>query len=520
MSNGTLKVFVSSTQVELSNERTAITELVHADPFLSKHVEAVLFENQPACTEPAEAAYLDDLDACDVYLGVLGFEYGDVGDDGLSAPHREYLRARKKRMPILFFIRGQSGLDKRRDEELMKLFHKIRDNKKGHTYRRFDDYRDLKEKVRKALLPLLEARGITPDRDEEREFEATLEGASDFDMHLVSGSSIQDLESDLIIPLVRIACGSNEVGDRDLLRFLLRRGLADYDREREDYALTSTGLMVFGREPDVMIPQCRIVGNAYSGKDRADLVDRLDTRTSARKALPWAIEDVFRFLIRNMRHVTRIVGFSRVSVDEYPYEALREVIVNAVAHRDYNLNGVSIRIEKYKDRLVVKSPGGPPRPVTMTKIRNLTYTPSSRNPNLARTLGYFERIEEQGDGIRRIVEDTANQGLPPVSFDMDEGYFTVTFKAPQVPLTRLEPKHTRILYEVNSSQVDRLNKNQRIIVKALLKTGEVTVAELTKRLKVTPQAIRKDMAKLQEMELIERRGAARSTYYTLKETDE
>jgi len=71
-----LKVFVSSIQVELSNERTAITELVHADPFLSKYVEAVLFENQPAYTEPAEAAYLDDLDACDVYLGVLGFEYG------------------------------------------------------------------------------------------------------------------------------------------------------------------------------------------------------------------------------------------------------------------------------------------------------------------------------------------------------------------------------------------------------------------------------------------------------------
>ena len=156
----------------------------------------------------------------------------------------------------------------------------------------------------------------------------------------------------------------------------------------------------------------------------------------------------------------------------------------------------------------------------MTKIRNLTYTPSSRNPNLARTLGYFERIEEQGDGIRRIVEDTANQGLPPVSFDMDEGYFTVTFKAPQVPLTKLKPKHTRILYEVNSSQVDRLNNNQMIIVKALLKTAEVTVAELSKRLKVTPQAIRKDMAKLQEMELVERRGAARSTYYTLKETDE
>jgi len=313
---GVLKIFVSSAQVELANERTAITELVHADPFLSKHVEAVLFENMPAYTKPAEAAYLEDLDACDVYMGILGFEYGTVGDEGLSAAHREYLRARENKMPILIFVRGQSSLDKRRDTELMNLFNQIRDSKKGHTYRRFDNYRDLKEKVRKALLPFLEDRGITPDLDEEREFSATLEGASDFDLQLVSRSSLDDLEPELILPLVQELTGVSKVNDRDLLQFLLRRGLAEYDHKRECYALTATGLMIFGREPDTMISQCRIVVNAYTGMDRADLVDRLDTRTNARKPLPWAIEDAFRFLIRNMRHVTRVTGFSRVSIDE------------------------------------------------------------------------------------------------------------------------------------------------------------------------------------------------------------
>ena len=225
MNTGMLRVFVSSTQVELSNERTAITELVHADPFLSKHVEVILFENQPACTKPAEAAYLEDLDACNVYMGILGFEYGTVGDDGLSAVHREYLRARGKKMPILIFVRGQSGLDKRRDTELMNLFNQIRDSKKGHTSRRFDNYRDLKEKVRKALLPFLEDRGITPDLDEEREFSATLEGASDFDLQLVSRSSIDDLEPELILPLVQELTGVSKVNNRDLLQFLLHNSL-------------------------------------------------------------------------------------------------------------------------------------------------------------------------------------------------------------------------------------------------------------------------------------------------------
>lgn len=61
------------------------------------------------------------------------------------------------------------------------------------------------------------------------------------------------------------------------------------------------------------------------------------------EALPRAVERAFQFLKRNMRHTTRIEGFSKVEIDEYPYEALREAVVNAVAHRDYDLAGSCIR---------------------------------------------------------------------------------------------------------------------------------------------------------------------------------
>jgi len=65
--------------------------------------------------------------------------------------------------------------------------------------------------------------------------------------------------------------------------------------------------------------------------------------------------------------------------------------------------------------------------------------------------------------------------------------------------------------------VEQLNKNQRIIVKSFLKAGEFTVSELAGQLNVTPQPIRKDMPRLQDMGLVERKGAARATYYVLKE---
>ncbi len=117
-----MRVFVSSVQDELINERTAILELINTDPFLSKYIEAVLFEHQPARTLPVKEAYLSDLESCNVYIGIIGFQYGRIEDDGLSSTHREYLTAKKMGIPILVFVRGQSGQDEKRDSEVMNLF--------------------------------------------------------------------------------------------------------------------------------------------------------------------------------------------------------------------------------------------------------------------------------------------------------------------------------------------------------------------------------------------------------------
>ena len=129
-----MRVFVSSVQDELINERTAILELVNTDSFLSKHVEAIVFEHQPACSLPAEDAYLTDLETCDVYIGILGYQYGNAENGTLSPTHREYLKAKEVGLPILFFIRGQSGQDKKREPAVRNLFQEIRACHEFATY--------------------------------------------------------------------------------------------------------------------------------------------------------------------------------------------------------------------------------------------------------------------------------------------------------------------------------------------------------------------------------------------------
>ncbi len=508
-----LRVFVSSVQQELENERVAIAELVSTDPFLSKNCEAILFERQPASTLPAEQAYIAALDSCDVYVGIIGFEYGPQGQDGLSATHREYLRAKERNLPIGFFIKGQSGRDRNRDERMQALFAAVRDARTGHTYRRFSNYPELKQLVRDALLPGLEKRGLSPSTTEQIEFEQTLGAASDFDTQLLVQVDFTDLDDDLARQYVTAVRRQPAADDDSVRRALLNRGLLWHDQRGGTFRPTAAGLLVLGKAPDAVFPQCRIAANTYGGTEKGEAIDRKDIR----QPLPKAIQEATDFLVRNMRHATRVSGFARVQIDEYPYEALREALINAVAHRDYSLRGSSIRLEKYADRIVILSPGLPPPPLTLAKIRSLKYLPCSRNPNVARALSFFDRIEEQGDGFRRMVTVTRNMGLPEPEFQIIDGHFVVTFRGPGRSLSKVKPQTARPLFAVEPSVLDRLTANQKTIVRELLKTKEVQVPELAAKLSVSEQAVRKDMAKLAELQLVERRGAARATYYVLKE---
>ncbi|MBU1206356.1 MAG: DUF4062 domain-containing protein [Proteobacteria bacterium] len=508
-----VKVFVSSVQQELENERVASAELISTDPFLSRHCEAVLFERLPASTLPAQKAYLTELDSSDVYIGIIGLEYGPTGPDGLSAMHREYLRAEKHQMPMIIFVKGQAGRDKDRNQKMQELFARVRDSKTGHTYRRFSNYQDLKQSIRDALLPILKNRGLTPSIAEQTEFVQTLSAASDFDTQLLKQEDITDLDPDLTRQYVTAVLNIPPKNQAIIQRTLLSRGLLWYDEKHQRHRPTAAGLLLFGKTPDAVFPQIRIAANAYGGAEKGEPIDRRNIH----KPLPGAIQEAIDFLIRNMRHTQAVRGFARVELNEYPYEALREALINAVAHRDYGIRGAGIRVEKYADRIMIFSPGLPPPPLTLAKLRSLKYLPCSRNPNIARGLSFFERIEEQGDGLRRMVMATKNMGLSAPEFSITDGHFTVVFKGPSKSLAKLRAEKAQPIFAVKPALVDLLTPNQKMIMRGLLKNGEVKVPKIAAQLKVTDQAVRKDMAKLQKMRLVEKRGAARATYYVLNE---
>lgn len=511
-----LRIFVSSVQKELENERIAVTELVSSDPFLGRHVEAILFEELPASAISAEAAYLSALRSCHIYIGILGFEYGRKGADGLSATHREYTEAKRLGIPTFFFVKGDNTQDGRRDEEMNALFTEIRDEQQGHVYKRFTHYQSLKSSVRAVLLTELEKQGMRPTSEETAIAEQTIAQASDFDSRLMERADIAELDKDLCRRFVAACTGipEKDLEEDSIRKTLTNRGLIWQNEDSRAIHPTAAGLLLLGRSPETFFPQVRIAANAFGGRERGEPIDREDIRD----ALPIAIERTFQFLKRNMRHTTRIEGFSKVEIHEYPYEALREAVVNAVAHRDYDLAGSSIRVEKYADRIEIVSPGLPPEPITLQKIERLDYIACSRNPNLARGLSFFERIEEQGDGLRRIVRESEGIGLSRPRFQFRDGHFKVIFFAPE-DMLKLKSQGAKPVFEVPIEVVTTLNETQKTILRVLIEKGELTSSEMSEMLGVTPQAIRKSMNYLKGNGLVRQIGQGKKTVYVLAQKD-
>lgn len=506
-----LKVFVSSVQKELQNERIAVSEIITTDPFLASHCQPVLYEWEPATPEDAVSGCLKCVDQSDIYVIVVGNEYGRYHEE-FSITHQEYRRARQNGIPILVYLKGHD--DGQREHDVNeKLLTQIRED--GHKYKRFSNYRELKAEVRASLVKILKDHyGFEPSSDENEIAEQTIEAASPF-------GSIQtkvpwgDLNLDLSRELVSNIQGlSKERLDETTVRqALLARGLLWHDAvASQDYA-TTAGVALLSEDPTIALPQCRILADAFRGVDRTS---RPSDQEDISTPMPKAIERAIEFVQRNTRHPMRVVGLNRIQLDEYPVEALREALVNAVAHRKYELEGHKIFLTVFIDRVVVASPGLPPKPITLAKLRSGNYRPCSRNPLIAQNLGFFQRIEERGSGMTRMRDEMLDHGLDQPRLATKSGFFEVILPGPGDNLERLKVRADSVGQLVSPAVEARLNDRQKEMVALLVAGEQLTSRRCEQEFQVTRDTANRDFKLLISLGLAEARGRGRSRHYVLK----
>ncbi|OFT77943.1 hypothetical protein HMPREF3104_00525 [Corynebacterium sp. HMSC30G07] len=220
---------------------------------------------------------------------------------------------------------------------------------------------------------------------------------------------------------------------------------------------TLAGTLALGTYPQQFYPQLFIDVAVHPQTEKSSGEVRFLERKQCDGPLPIAVENAIQTVLANLR--TRAVERGSVMIDEpeIPEIAIREAVVNAVMHRDYNpqVLGRQVQIDIYPDRVEINNPGGLWGDRTVDNIQENRST--ARNQYLAnllshlRTPGGSSRVaENQGSGIQRMKSGMQKHGLPQPLFTANIGDFTVTLfrfglLTPEIAqwLNRVAPKATR-----------------------------------------------------------------------------
>jgi len=205
-------------------------------------------------------------------------------------------------------------------------------------------------------------------------------------------ASISDLELDHFEKFFRDYLGM-EITDESIYTYMKNLKVIS-SREKP----TLTGLLFFGRHPQFFLPHARVI-TAYIEGDDLSLPPKDKKEMDGR--VPEILENVMVFLKLHLKEEHRIRGMEPELYPEIPEEALREALVNAIAHRDYTISA-PIRILIFKDRVEFHTPGVLPNTVTIESMK-IGGSHVLRNPTIYNFLAKMGLVTDIGSGVRRII---------------------------------------------------------------------------------------------------------------------
>ncbi len=245
-------------------------------------------------------------------------------------------------------------------------------------------------------------------------------GAVAPDLRPVLGASEDDLEPDLL----RQRFAGLRFLDFDALGAAARRRvLIDAEILHEPSGRpTVGGLLCFGAQPQRRLPHAALTCVAYPGRtqgremlDRSDAAGRVDEQIEAAAA----------FVDRNLRQASHVAGLRRHDDPLPSRESIREVLANAVAHRQYAIDG-PCQVRVFADHLEVLSPGSPPNGVTPASMR--LGVSVRRNQFIAQHLTSLGLVDMVGLGVVSLYQEAADLGLPAPVVEVEEGWTRVALR--------------------------------------------------------------------------------------------
>ncbi len=242
-----------------------------------------------------------------------------------------------------------------------------------------------------------------------------------FDSSDCEMSSIDDIDEELFV-VYQKSFVSKEIiknNDRSFLEKLSAPIFANIITKHPTYG----GILVCGKDPQRYIPEAKVL---FLSIDSTDLLDR--SKIGNEKVLMGDLSKILRgvegLIEINIKQILIQETSTLKKKSDYPFLAIRELIFNAIMHRDYSISDM-IRIYWFSDRIEIKSPGGLKFPASKENFPKRTVYRNTVISNAMKNLGKVERF---GSGVAIAKNELKENKNPDIEFEFDDYYVKATIR--------------------------------------------------------------------------------------------
>lgn len=305
---------------------------------------------------------------------------------------------------------------------------------------------------------------------------------------------LDDLNQQQIEAFLKKAKLGVEFGSAKFNRIFEQLGLLE--KANNKYQPTGLGLLLFGTRPQFTYANALIRATSKTvgrGEDidtiEGSLIEQVD------KIQSWYESRIGKQIDRT--------SAKRETIYDYPLVVFREAIINAIVHRDYDIEGAPIYFEINDDAIIIKSPGAPVKPLKFEQIKQFSAPSLSRNPKIMYVFDQLELVEQRGLGFSTIKKLPEKFNIPLPLVEYQEPYMIFTFPRSGDSLKKISP--IKVLKNLNDEE---LRGYDFVRLK-----NKLTRKEYEEHFGFDKKKAERHLKVFVEQNLMERKGLGPGTYY-------
>lgn len=449
----TIRIFISSVQKEFAQERAALRDYLRGDPLFRRFYDVFLFEDVPAQDKRADELYLDEVEQCDIYIGLFGCDYGSEDSEGMSPTEREFDLAGDLSRPRFIFVKKSTkGYHPKMAALIARAGNQL-------IRRRFTSLLELFTSVYASLVQHLENVGCLR--------------TGPFDATAARNSTLEDISPDKVQWFLSRARNARDYAlaeTTSVTDVLTHLDLLDKGKP------TNAAILLFGIKPQCFLVSSELKCMHFHTLEKHKPIPSYQIyKGTIFDIVDKAVDFVMSKLNRSVG--TRAWGPQAPVEYDIPQEVVAEGIVNAVAHRDY-ISNASVEVQLFPDRLEIWNPGTIHPPLTLEKLL-LPHASQPNNPLIAEPLFLTKYIEKAGTGTVDMLERCRMAGLRSPDFRMDSGFFVLTIWRKTISEVVVQVSHYGARSEAQSRARSEAQSNQ---IMRVLRQGPLSMNELVNNL--------------------------------------